>query len=215
MLIQTTSHPSIENLKALSTTSSSDASRSFVDALRAQNRVALSRFYDEHVEAVSAVIWKVLGGHREHEDLVQETFCHAIQGVGRYRGDADGVRAWVIQIAVRRCYRKLRHQKLRKWLTWGATQELSELQPSTQDPHISLALKRAYTLLDTFPADERVALSLRVFMRMTIPEIVETMGRSRSTVKRLIASGQTRFWEHAREDTILVQWIDDQEEVDS
>ncbi len=185
----------------------------FVAALRAQNRVALGRLYDEHVGAVSSVIWKVLGGHREHEDLVQETFCQALAGIGRYRGDEHGLRPWLVQIAVRRCYRTLRYQRLRRWLQFSPPEELPVKQAVGDDPHVSLVLRRVYEVLEGMPADERMALSLRMLVRMTVPEIVDAMGIPRSTVKRLIQRSRDTFLKRAKGDLILSQWAEGMEGV--
>lgn len=63
------------------------------------DRRAFESLYREHHRRVFAVCARLAGGRREAEDLCQEAFVKAWQGLGSFRGDAS-FSTWIHRVAV-------------------------------------------------------------------------------------------------------------------
>ena len=176
--------------------------RPSADALRRGDDAALERMYADHHAMVARVVRRVMGPDGEHEDLVQEVFYHAVRGVGSYRGDADGVGAWLRAIAIGRCRKRIRRRRVRAWLQVRAPDALPEV-PDAADAHAAALLGRAWRIIEAMATEDRIAFTLRFVEGLTVPEVVEATGASRSTVKRRIARARAHFDTQARADALL------------
>jgi RNA polymerase sigma-70 factor (ECF subfamily) len=62
----------------------------------------------------------------------------------------------------------------------------------------SEAVRATYAILAKFPADERLAFSLRFVSEMQLTEVADACGVSLATVKRRLARAEKRFVEAAK-----------------
>src|SRR4051812_12587950 len=74
-------------------------------------RWAEEAFYRRHVLHVVGLAQRLLGNSWDAEDVAQETFIAAFQIWDQLR-DAERVRSWLMQIAVRQVHRKFRKRRL-------------------------------------------------------------------------------------------------------
>src|SRR5436853_300500 len=79
-----------------------------VRALRGETW-AKEALFRRHVRAVTGTVIRLLRRKDDAEDIVQETFTIALTELARLR-DPQAFEAWVLQIAVRGIYRRLRKQ---------------------------------------------------------------------------------------------------------
>ena len=71
-------------------------------------------------------------------------------------------------------------------------------EPTTRE-----ALDHSYAILDTMPADERIAFSLRFIDGMELTEAATACGCSLATIKRRLAKAEKKFLDSARADSVL------------
>jgi len=75
--------------------------RDLVDRARSGDRRAFERLVSEHLPRVWRVVWRIVRHHDDAEDLVQDVFLAAWQGLGGFRGEC-AFTTWLHRIAVTR-----------------------------------------------------------------------------------------------------------------
>ena len=179
----------------------------FLAALRARQPGALAVFFDRHGAHVERLLVRVLGWDAELSDLVHEVFVQALKSISEYRGEMASLRPWLNRVTVHVARHTIRRRRARRWL-WSTD---PTVMPDTADPgappEITIALQRAYALLDTLPLDERTAFTLRFIEQMPLAEVADACAVSLATCKRRLASARSRFERRALRDPMLAQWL--------
>ena len=70
------------------------------------------------------------------------------------------------------------------------------------------ALRRAYAILDTLSADDRIAFCLRNIEGMELLDVARACDTSLSTVKRRLERAEHRFLVLARREPALQSWLE-------
>jgi RNA polymerase sigma-70 factor (ECF subfamily) len=175
-----------------------------LEALRAKRPGTWLQFYDAFAPYVLAVLRRALGPDHELEDLVQEVFSRALEGVGRVR-EADKLKPWLRSLTVFTARETLRRRKWRAWLPLGGDEEEDSVpMPTTSDAvEERLLLRRVQAVLGALSVDDRLAFTLRHFEQLELTEVAETMHLSLSTAKRRIARAEVEFRRRASADPEL------------
>jgi RNA polymerase sigma factor (sigma-70 family) len=126
----------------------------------------------------------------EPDDLTSEVFVGVLRNLRSFRGGEDDFRAWVFTIAYRRLSDARRAAGRRPVVEpLGAAVEPPAEADVEADVDRLLATRRVRALCARLPAAQRDVLLLRLVGRMTVGEIAQVMGRSRSAVKALQRRG--------------------------
>jgi RNA polymerase sigma-70 factor (ECF subfamily) len=162
--------------------------------LRAQcgDRDAEQSLYRRHFNYIGAVVGRLVGGHEEADDIVQETFLIALEQIARLR-DPGAFRGWLARIAVSRVRRRFRRQKLLRFLGFEAApndEHLAELAIDRHDAELQLALVALSRILNRIPIETRIAWSLRHIEGHSLEEVADACGCSLATAKRRISAAQ-------------------------
>lgn len=160
-------------------------------AVDSDARLDLATVYRLHSAYVATVGFRLLGNDAEVDDLVQEVFIEANQGLSQVR-DPGAVRGWLARICVRKSVRRLRRRRLRQLLRLD---DVQDWQPndSSLSPEQMSEVRRAYRTLGRFPAEERVVWILRHIEGEALDEIAELCQCSKSTVQRRLRAAMLRF----------------------
>lgn len=148
------------------------------------DEAAFRMLYRRHTAAVYGLVLRLLGGDAEDaEDVVQDAWLRAVQGLGRFRWEA-AFRTWLTGIALNRAREVLRRRALRDGS--GPHVEAAELAVVVAArPGERLDLERAIAAL---PDGYRTVLVLHDVEGFTHPEIGErldiSVGTSRSQLFR-------------------------------
>jgi RNA polymerase sigma-70 factor (ECF subfamily) len=182
-----------------------------LEALKSNSGGAWLAFYDRYASYVLSVLRKVMGPDRELEDLIQEVFARALEGIHRVE-HPDALKAWLRSLTVFTARSTLKRRRWRRWLPLaepgGDDDDGAIPFPATQDAiEERLMLKRVKGLLDTLPVDDRVALCLRLFEQLELTEVATACGVSLATAKRRIARGEARFHELCEKERDLREWV--------
>ena len=146
---------------------------------------ATEALFREHGAAV--LRWaRALGGPRlEADEVVQEVFLIAHQGLGRFRGESSAT-TWLFGITanvVRGLRRRARH---RRWLRGSADETAGELPATTAAaPEVIAqqeARERVYAVLNRMSEKYRTVLILFELEERPAAEIAELMGAKVGTV---------------------------------
>jgi RNA polymerase sigma-70 factor (ECF subfamily) len=175
----------------------------FVAALKAGRPDAYTELFKRHRRRISAVLHRILGADVELDDLVQEVFLRAMGAMQRYRGGAETLEPWLVQIAVFSARNLIRRRRLFRRFFSNSTPPEDALRflPVAHE-HLE-AVQRTYAVLSKLPADESVALALCLVDQMPIPEIARACSVSESTIKRRLRRGRKRFETLVLQDPVL------------
>ncbi len=135
-------------------------------------------------------------GHRrsDAEDLMQDTFVAALEGVGRFEGRSS-VRTWLGAILIRQASRRRRYHRLR---VTEALDEAGATAISTPGVHDERRLD-VHSMLDSLSAEHRTVLVLRELQGMSYDEIAEALRIPRGTVESRIFRARNLLRERFQE----------------
>jgi RNA polymerase sigma-70 factor (ECF subfamily) len=174
-----------------------------VKALKANEPGSAELLFERYGPYVERLIVRTVGLNSEVPDLINEAFARTLEGIDRLH-DPSALKGWIGSVALFTARGFLRHRRSRRrWLSVFSLDEVPEPLAAVASPEVSQTLARAYMVLDTLPADERIAFALQVIDGTDVAEIAEMMGVSLSTAKRRLARAKRIFWRMARRDPIL------------
>jgi RNA polymerase sigma-70 factor (ECF subfamily) len=147
---------------------------------------------------VAAIALRLLGRRDEVDDVVQEVFLAAIQGVAKLR-EPQAVKAWLATVTTRRVAKRLRMRRLRSFLGLDDTTHSAQLAvDATQDQ--AALVDRVYRILDDLPVAQRIAWTLRHVEGEQLDSVALICGCSLATAKRRIVAAQEHITKAVRDD---------------
>jgi RNA polymerase sigma factor (sigma-70 family) len=131
-----------------------------------------------------------LHGALEPDDLASETFIGVFTGLAGFRGDEQGLRAWVFTIAHRRLLDDWRRRSRRPQLADDAGDLPDPVGGDVEDDVLGrIATDEVTRLCGGLPADQRSVLLLRILADLTVEQVAQVMERSVPSVKALQRRG--------------------------
>ena len=151
-----------------------------------------------HQRPVLNFIFRFLGDAAEAEDLTQEVFLRVWKSAGTYRPDAKFT-TWLYRIAANLCINKQRALHLRKWLAVSQFYKpnrnsqktyipAEDAEHPTAEDHLIFSEQSRLLLdaLNNLPANQRLAIVLKIYHDMSYDEISQIMHRSVAAVDSLL-----------------------------
>lgn len=172
----------------------------------AGDSAAAGAVWDRYSGLVRGVLRRSLGD-RDVDDHVQEVFLRFFNCVAELR-DPAALRCFLIGIAMRVAGTELRRRRVRRWLSFGPTEDLPERATAPLDATAREALLRLYAILDKCDPDTRLLFTARYVERLELTEVATVFGVSLATVKRRLARVSDRVFGMARRDAALVSYLE-------
>jgi len=169
------------------------------------------QFYSGNAPRVRRLLFRILGPDSELEDTVHDTFVKALESIHTLR-NVDALKSWLAGVAVMTARTRIQSRRRRKWLTLMAPESLPEQAHTDSGLEVSEALKVVARVLQDIPADDRIAVVLRLAERMTMNEAASVVGVSLSTFKRRFARGEEAFRRLASAEPALESWFEGEPE---
>ncbi len=158
-------------------------------AVKEEPKLDIETLYAKHARYVAGVVHRLLGGKEgDVDDIVQETFLDAFEGIARI-DDPFAARAWLVTVAVRRTRRFLAKQRRRSLFAFWA----KDFAPRSSDPRDRQPVDELYDALARIPEDVRIPWVLHRVEQMSLPETAALCEVSLATVKRRIADAEDRL----------------------
>ncbi len=154
----------------------------------------LDGLFEDHSRYVAAIALRLLGRDTDVEDVVQDVFLDAVRGLRQLR-DPAATRAWLATLTVRTARRRLRRNRLRGFFVPADAYDYSTLVDSAASPEHRLLLTRCYEVLETLPANQRLAWTLRHIEGEALSCVAERCECSLASAKRYIERAQERLRE--------------------
>jgi RNA polymerase sigma-70 factor, ECF subfamily len=172
--------------------------RRLLRALAKRDRTAWATIYDRHVRDVFGFVYHLVGGDQSlAEDLHQEVWLAALEGIDRYDRQAGRFRDWLMGIARHRVSRHFRGASSTgsgSIFDWGVVLGTSGLPPPEQLESIERADVIRAAMLRLNP-DHRDVLLKKYIEGASVLEIARGRGRSPKAIESLL----TRAREQLRE----------------
>ena len=147
------------------------------------DETAFRMLYRRHTPALYQLVLRILGGNQpDAEDVVQEVWIRAVEGLGQFRWES-ALRTWLAGIALNLC-RGLFRKRDRNWLEVNDSLELTQIVPA--DDH-RIDLEAALTAL---PPGYRTVVVLHDVEGLTHAEIGERLEISANTSKSQLFRGR-------------------------
>ncbi len=135
------------------------------------------------------------------DDVAADTWLCVIQGLGRFRGDEQGFRAWLFTIARRR--QADRHRAAARRRVIPASDRGLEDLAGSSDPveavAAALGTEAALRLIAALPPDQAEVVALRVIADLDVRQVARLLGKRRGTVRVLSHRGLRRLAELLRD----------------
>lgn len=162
---------------------SSPSDEILMQAVAGGDLAAFEQLVLRHQEFVWQTAYRVLGCHRDAEDIAQEALLKVFQARDRYRPTA-AFRTYLLRIVVRLCLDHLRKGRPLPAENLAAVDGSSSPEQQVVDREQAEAVRAAIACL---PAKQRTAVVLRYYEALSGREIAEAMGTTAKAVERLLA----------------------------
>jgi RNA polymerase sigma-70 factor (ECF subfamily) len=160
---------------------------------RAGEDWAREALFRRYAPMVNGLAYRVMGRDEDVDDVVQESFVHALNGLERLI-EPQAFAGWLARIVVRTASKTLRRRRLLRRLGLRRTTEepidLDALIGRSTPPDVAADLHSVYALLERLPVEQRIALILRRVEQLGLEEIAAAMGLSLATVKRRLSDAE-------------------------
>ena len=158
-----------------------------VAASKGGDQDAFALLVQRHQHRVFNLVYRMLQQYDEANEVTQETFLAAWQGLPAYRGDAR-FSTWLYRIAYNCCLKQLEQHK-RDHALQTAIQAEQRLEDADNETRVDteMAAHARQTLvreqLSTLPAKYRLVLVLRHLQEKTYEEMAEILAMPIGTIK--------------------------------
>jgi len=148
------------------------------------DREAFTYIYDLHFDKIYRYIYVKVRSRAEAEDLAQDVFIKAYEGLKNYKWRDLPITAWLFRIAHNRVIDYLRKSSREKRVDLNEADAISAGDPvyMTEQNFEVYELKNA---LNKLPDAQREVATLRFISELSISEVAQTLGKSEGTVKAL------------------------------
>lgn len=161
------------------------------------DRAAFEALYRRHAAFVMGLAVRIQGTSNDVEDIVHDGFVRAHARLAELK-DHSAFRAWLGSIVVRLVRTRLRKRRLLGLLGLNSPEpiDLDAIASPEADPAARVLLAQVYALLQTLPAEDRIAWTLRYIDRHRLESVAELTNCSLATAKRRILRAQRFITEH-------------------
>jgi RNA polymerase sigma-70 factor (ECF subfamily) len=159
--------------------------------------LAFEHLYRRHAGFALNLAVRIQGSAIDAEDVVHDAFLKANDSLEELR-DGSAFRAWLGSIVVRLVRTRLRRRRLLSSLGLASPDpiELDAIASPSADPESRVLLAQVYSLLQTLPADDRIAWTLRYVDHHRLEIVASLVACSLATAKRRIARAQRYLTGH-------------------
>jgi RNA polymerase sigma-70 factor (ECF subfamily) len=145
--------------------------------------------YTRYAPYVAQIGMRILGRREEIEDFVQDVFVNVHRNLASLR-EPGALKSWLATLAVHEATRRLKRHRFRRWLGLADAPEYVDITDGEASPEERTLLAHVFRALDTLPADDRVAWSLRYIEGETMLRVASLCDCSLSTAKRRVTSAE-------------------------
>lgn len=137
----------------------------------------------QYGECIYWHIRRIVVGHDDAEDTLQETTVNIFRHIGKFRGEPHQLKAWIYRIATNQAMMQLRSRK-------HFYQSIDDLAPTLLDTLIAenpVDMTEAEFILQkkllALPTQQRLAFNMRYYDDLSYEDIAKITGKNVNTLK--------------------------------
>lgn len=154
--------------------------RKAVAAARGGDRAAFESLKRQHGDALRRFLTRRAPAHAV-EDILQETWIAAWQGIDRYKG-RSGFKAWLYTIGVNKCVNHFRQRTRQS--QWELAIDADMAGASAPDDYAAAEMRHVVqAALAALAGPQREVIELYYYDELTLAEIAQVLNRNLNTVK--------------------------------
>jgi RNA polymerase sigma-70 factor (ECF subfamily) len=151
--------------------------------------IPIEDLYKRFAPYVAAIASRILGRESEVDDVVQDVFMAALNGLKK-RDQVLQAKSWFATVTVRSSMRKLRVRSLWNVFDLAEPPQYERLADASAGPEERRLVAEVYRALDRCSAKERVAWVLRYVQGESLEDTALLCDCSLATAKRRISAAQ-------------------------
>lgn len=137
---------------------------------------------------LTSIAYSIVGNRALAEEIVQDTFLRVVYNAHSYKPNTNGY-GWMCRIAQNLALNALRREKRAQTVNIEDCFSLAATDDVFEQSASHLILKQAMEALEPL---ERWILYQKYFMDLTVREIAQTCGKSKSAVQRALVSAEEK-----------------------
>jgi RNA polymerase sigma-70 factor (ECF subfamily) len=151
------------------------------------------------------VCYRTLGNSEDAADATQDALLSAYRALRSFNGSADGLRGWLLRIAINTCYDHLRRRQRRPVQSLDSLGSDGEDEPGAADrlpdpgfgpEQRSLGAETARSIqeaIDRLPPDQRLTVILCDVQGLSYDEVARAMAVELGTVKSRLSRARAQL----------------------
>ena len=172
------------------------------------DRAAQRELFIAQRAGVHHALYRILGGNRELEDLLQDAFIEIFRALPSFRGDSTLGR-WCQTIAVRVAYLAISRRRPPA-VDLALVEDVVASDADVRRQMLAReATRRLYTALDRIEAKQRIAYALAAIDGKSLAEVAELTGSSVFAVKTRVWRARRELWRRAQKDAVLSAYLEE------
>ena len=171
----------------MGTEQSKEQTEEALSRVKSGNSVTFTEIMQSYQKPVLRYLFRLTGDYKTAEDLAQETFIQAYQGIDKLNSGL-AFKTWLYRIATNNAYQYLRRKKLYSFILFNNIRRpaIQSREIDSEAAFENIALQEA---LLRVPKDQRVCLILHYIEGFQYSEIAQTAGISKDAVRKRVAKG--------------------------
>jgi RNA polymerase sigma-70 factor (ECF subfamily) len=149
---------------------------------------AFGELYDHYFTQIYRFTYSRMRDQDAAEDVTSEVFFKALRAIGRYKPSGHPFSSWLYQIAVNAINDYYRSKKPTDDIE-AAAGVADKSRPIDEDVADRQEASRVWAAIDSLPAAQRTAMTLKLGEDMKLAQIGVIMGKSEGAIKLLIHRG--------------------------
>jgi RNA polymerase sigma-70 factor, ECF subfamily len=155
-------------------------------------RPAVERLLTTLLPRVRNLVRYLVRGDREIDDIAQEALVALVRGLGTFRAEGP-LEAWVDRVVVRATFAFVRRRRVDAAASPALVAELELVGTrANPGPDEYLSRRRAISVLDELPVEQRHAIVLHHVLEMSVPEIAALLSIPFETVRSRLRLARAR-----------------------
>jgi RNA polymerase sigma-70 factor (ECF subfamily) len=186
---------------------SDEVGQALVQRWRRGDQAAFADLFKTYRSLVYGVLYHLLPGDSELEDVVQIAFIEVFRSLDSFEGRSK-LSSWIARVALHVGYHHLRRRKSRP-PDYDAEFKIPDIADEAPhaNPDVTLeqkeAAKRVYAILETMSPRKRTVFILNDLEGVSQEEVAEIVGANIATVRTRLFYARKEFWKKAEKDPVL------------
>jgi len=164
-----------------------------------------------HQDRIYRLVYKMLGGAYEADDVSQDVFLKAYRSIKDFRSQSS-FSTWLTQITINQCINHLKNRNRFKFLSFGLSSKRRSVEPQIvaerNEKH-----EKVYQVVNSLPIKQKTVIILHYFENYSCEEIAEVLKCSIGTVKSRLYYARMELKEKLKPFLDDSEWAENSSEV--